>query len=59
MNKLLLLSFMSVLMLGVSAQTFDFDMTKPQSVYSVYNGAGYDILLLLTRKNQLLHSTSL
>ena len=35
---------MSVLMLGVSAQTFDFDMTKPQSVYSIYNGAGYDIL---------------
>ena len=43
-NKLLLLSLLSVLTLDASAQTFDFDMTKPQPVYTSDNGAGYDII---------------
>ena len=34
-----------------AAQTFDFDMTKPQPVYSVENGAGYDLLPAPTKKN--------
>ena len=30
--------------LAALAQTFDFDMTKPQPVYTTENGAGYDLL---------------
>ena len=51
MNKLLLILHLSVLMpLMASAQTFDFDMTKPQPVYSDDNGAGYDIVAAPDRK---------
>ena len=49
-NKLLLLSFLSVLTPGSSAQTFDFDMTKPQPVYTDQNGAGYDIVAAPDKK---------
>lgn len=35
-----------------AAQTFDFDMTKPQPVYSADAGYGYDILPAPTKKTQ-------
>jgi len=41
---------MFVLTLGVSAQTFDFDMTKPQPVYTEEAGYGYDLLPAPTKK---------
>lgn len=45
MKKLLLLSTMTVLMSGTSfAQSFDFDLTKPQPVFNDAQGFGYDIL---------------
>ena len=51
MNKLLLILHLSVLMpLMASAQTFDFDMTKPQPVYTDDNGAGYDIVAAPDKK---------
>ena len=54
MNKLLLILHLSVLMpLMASAQTFDFDMTKLQPVYSDDNGAGYDIVAAPDRKRPL------
>jgi lysophospholipase L1-like esterase len=45
MKKQLLLSALTVLMSGTAfAQSFDFDLTKPQPVYSDEQGFGYDIL---------------
>ena len=45
-----------MLMLGVwpimaIAQTFDFDLTKPQPVYTVESGFGYDIVPAPTKKS--------
>ena len=34
-----------------TAQTFDFDMRKPQPVYTAENGAGYDLLPAPTKKS--------
>ena len=45
MKKQLLLSTLTVLMsVMASAQSFDFDLTKPQPVYNDERGYGYDIL---------------
>ena len=44
MNKLLTLLTAAVLPMVGTAQSFDFDMTKPQPVYTEENGAGYDLL---------------
>lgn len=43
---------LGVLPFVAAAQTFDFDMTKPQPVYSADAGYGYDILPAPTKKTQ-------
>ena len=42
MKKIMLM--LALLPAMVMGQSFDFDLTKPQSVYTDDNGAGYDIL---------------
>ena len=44
MNKLLFSYLLALMALTSSAQTFDFDMTKPQPVYNDETGYGYDVL---------------
>ncbi|MBR1932597.1 MAG: rhamnogalacturonan acetylesterase [Prevotella sp.] len=44
MQKKHLLTFLAVLPLMAMAQTFDFDLTKPQPVYNDQDGYGYDVL---------------
>lgn len=51
MNKLLTTFAAAVLPLVGTAQTFDFDLTKPQPVYTIENGAGYDLLPAPTKQN--------
>jgi lysophospholipase L1-like esterase len=50
MNKLLTTFAVAVLPLVGTAQTFDFDMTKPQPIYTTENGAGYDLLITPSKK---------
>ena len=50
MNKLLSILTVAVLPLVGTAQTFDFDMTKPQPVYTEEDGYGYDLLPAPTKK---------
>ncbi len=50
MNKLLSILTVAVLPLVGTAQTFDFDMTKPQPVYTEEAGYGYDLLPAPTKK---------
>ena len=47
-----LMMLLGVLPFVAAAQTFDFDMTKPQPVYSADAGYGYDILPAPTKKTQ-------
>jgi lysophospholipase L1-like esterase len=42
--KVILLTMLLVLPVAAVGQTFDFDMTKPQPVYSEETGYGYDVL---------------
>lgn len=44
MKKNIILTFSSLLSLTVTAQTFDFDLTKPQPVYDSQLGYGYDVV---------------
>ena len=44
MQKKHLLTFLAALPLMAMAQTFDFDLTKPQPVYNDQDGYGYDVL---------------
>lgn len=45
MKKLSIITIASLLTaIPVQAQTFDFDLTKPQPTYNDENGAGYDLL---------------
>ena len=46
-----------MLPLFMNAQTFDFDMTKPQPRYDSQNGYGYDILPSPDKKKPSLPST--
>lgn len=39
-----LLALLALMPLSIAAQTFDFDLTKPQPVYNTENGYGYDFL---------------
>ena len=51
MKKQLLLTMLAAMpFAGLSAQTFDFDLTKPQPTYTTDNGAGYDLLPAPTAK---------
>lgn len=47
-----LMMLLGALPFVAAAQTFDFDMTKPQPVYSADAGYGYDILPAPTKKTQ-------
>ena len=38
------IALMAIAPLALSAQTFDFDLTKPQPVYNDHDGYGYDVL---------------
>lgn len=42
--KKIILSAIFMLPIAVLAQTFDFDMTKPQPIYNEQDGYGYDVL---------------
>ena len=44
MKNKLLMALLGAMPLMVQAQTFDFDLTKPQSVYNDEQGFGYDVL---------------
>ena len=44
MMKKKLLTLLMLVPIALTAQTFDFDMTKPQPTYSQENGFGYDVL---------------
>ena len=44
MNKRLFFACLALAPLSMMAQSFDFDMTKPQPVYSAEQGYGYDVL---------------
>ena len=50
MKKLLML-ILGVWPIMAIAQTFDFDLTKPQPVYTVESGFGYDIVPAPTKKS--------
>ncbi len=50
MKKLLML-MLGVWPIMAIAQTFDFDLTKPQPVYTVESGFGYDIVPAPTKKS--------
>ena len=45
-----ILSFLAMLPVMLSAQSFDFDMTKPQPVYDDAQGYGYDVLAAPDKK---------
>lgn len=44
MKSKLLTTFALIASLGIQAQTFDFDLTKPQPTYNEHDGYGYDML---------------
>ena len=44
MNKRLFFACLALAPLSMMAQSFDFDMTKPQPVYNAEQGFGYDVL---------------
>ena len=51
MKKKQLLTLLALMPLALMAQTFDFDMTKPQPVYNDAQGYGYDVLPAPDKKN--------
>ena len=51
MKKKQLLKLLALMPLALMAQTFDFDMTKPQPVYNDAQGYGYDVLPAPDKKN--------
>ena len=51
MKKKQLLTLLALMPLTLMAQTFDFDMTKPQPVYNDAQGYGYDVLPAPDKKN--------
>lgn len=42
--KKTLLALLTLMPLSMTAQTFDFDLTKPQPIYNTEDGYGYDLL---------------
>ena len=48
--KKTLLALLTLMPLSLAAQTFDFDLTKPQPVYNAQDGYGYDFLPAPDRK---------
>ena len=42
--KKTLLALLTLMPLSMAAQTFDFDLTKPQPIYNTKDGYGYDLL---------------
>lgn len=50
MKKTILLSLMSLMTASLSAQQFDFDLTKPQPVYNDADGYGYDVVAAPDKK---------
>lgn len=50
MKKTILLSLMSLITVTLSAQQFDFDLTKPQPVYNDADGYGYDVVAAPDKK---------
>lgn len=50
MKKTILLSLMSLMSASLSAQQFDFDLTKPQPVYNDADGYGYDVVAAPDKK---------
>ena len=51
MKKKVLTVMLCALPMMAAAQSFDFDMTKPQPIYSDENGAGYDLLSAPDKKH--------
>ena len=49
--KKLLTTLVAMMPLTLAAQTFDFDLTKPQPVYNAEQGFGYDVLPAPDKKN--------
>ena len=49
-SKKILTTLFCALPLMAAAQTFDFDMTKPQPVYNEETGYGYDLVAAPTKK---------